>query len=105
MRSTSARESHALNPSARGIEWLIGDFRDPQWPPAVGRQWNVVLANLTGGMLRSSAARIRDLVAPGGHLIVSGFDTNERPDVERALALDLESAFVEDSWVGLVLRR
>ena len=54
-------------------------------------------------MLRSSADRIRELLAPGGRLIVSGFDTDERPDVERALALNVQTAFVEDTWVGLVL--
>lgn len=100
----AARESHAMNPDARGIEWLIGDFRDPHWPPAIDRSWDVVLANLTGGMLRSSAARIRDLIAPGGRLIVSGFDTGERPEVERALGLAVEDALAEDTWIGLVLR-
>ena len=64
-----------------------------------------MLANLTGGMLRSSAERIQQLLAPGGLLVVSGFDTGERPDVERALALDVQTALVEDTWVGLVLRR
>lgn len=99
----AARESHARNPDARGIEWLVGDFRDPQWPPAAGRRWDLVLANLTGGMLRSSASRIRELIAPGGRLVVSGFDTDERPEVERALALTVEGALIEDPWVGLTL--
>jgi ribosomal protein L11 methyltransferase len=99
----AARASHAMNPEARGIEWLIGDFREDDWPPAVDRRWDLVLANLTGGMLRSSAGRIRNLLAPGGRLIVSGFDTDERTDVERALGLDVQTALVEDTWVGLVL--
>jgi ribosomal protein L11 methyltransferase len=100
----SARASHALNPQARGIEWLIDDFRDPGWAPAAGgRQWDLVMANLTGGMLRSSADRIRALVSPRGRLIVSGFDTDERPLVEHALALTVGHAYVEDNWVGLSL--
>lgn len=99
----AAEASHAMNAEARGIGWLIGDFRDPDWPPAADRTWDLVLANLTGGMLRSSASRIRTLLAPGGRLIVSGFDIDERPDVERALALSVHTSFVEDTWVGLVL--
>jgi ribosomal protein L11 methyltransferase len=100
----SARASHALNPHAGGIDWLIGDFRNPGWAPAVSHQWDVVLANLTGGMLRSSAARIRELVAAGGRLIVSGFDTAEQPAVEQALAMTVERSLVEETWVGLTLR-
>jgi ribosomal protein L11 methyltransferase len=100
----AARASHALNTQAQGIEWLIGDFRDPDWEPAAGRRWDLVLANLTGGMLRSSAPRIRELIAAGGRLVVSGFDTDERPEVERALRLTASDALVEDNWVGLVLR-
>jgi ribosomal protein L11 methyltransferase len=99
----AARASDTLNPRARAIEWSIGDFRDPDWPPAAQRRWDLVLANLTGGMLRSSAPRIRELIAPGGRLVVSGFDLDERPEVERALALDLRLTFEEDNWIGLVL--
>ena len=29
--STPRAQSHALNPDAQGIEWLIGDFRDRDW--------------------------------------------------------------------------
>jgi len=100
----AARASHAFNPQALGIEWLVGDFRAADSAPASGRRWDLVLANLTGGMLRSSAPRIRELIAPGGRLVVSGFDTDERPGVESALALTVEQTLVEDTWVGLLLR-
>lgn len=98
----SAQQSHALNPQIGGIEWAIGDFRDRGWAYA-GRRWDVVLANLTGGMLQSSAERIRELMAPGSTLIVSGFDRDERPLVERALGLQVQAALLEDDWVGLVV--
>jgi ribosomal protein L11 methyltransferase len=100
----SARESHRLNPAASGIEWLVADFRQAG-QAQIDRAWQVVLANLTGGMLRSSAERLRELVSPGGLLIVSGFDEQERPDVQAALQLEEREALIEDSWVGLVLRQ
>jgi ribosomal protein L11 methyltransferase len=99
----SALASHALNPDVRGVEWLVGDFRDTACPGIGHRRWDLILANLTGGMLRLSAARIRDLLAPNGRLVASGFDTDERPDVERALGLTIERTLVEENWVGLTL--
>jgi ribosomal protein L11 methyltransferase len=101
----SARESQRLNPGASCVTWLIGDFRDPDWKELAGGRWDVVLANLTGGMLQSSAARIRDLIAAGGCLIASGFDEGEGPAVREALGLTARATFVEDGWVGLVAVR
>jgi len=98
----SARESHRLNPGASGIEWLVADFRQTGIA-AIDHEWNVVLANLTGAMLRSTADRLRGLVRPGGLLIVSGFDEHERADVQTALHMQEREALIEDSWVGLVL--
>jgi ribosomal protein L11 methyltransferase len=98
----AARSSMALNPGASSIEWLVGDYRKRDAIP-LGDSWQVILANLTGGMLIVSASRVRELLAPGGHLIVSGFDEGERADVEAALNLRNASMFVEDGWVGLLL--
>ena len=99
----SARQSAALNPRVPVIHWLVGDFRDPVWDALSGGPFNVVLANLTGGMLISSADRIRQLMTADGVLICSGFDEDERGRVEAALSFDVRDALVEDNWVGLVL--
>jgi len=99
----SARQSAALNPRVPAIHWLIGDFRDRGWEALSGGPFDTVLANLTGGMLISSAARIRDLIKPEGVLICSGFDEQERPNVEAALGLNVRAAFTEETWVGLLL--
>jgi ribosomal protein L11 methyltransferase len=96
----AARQSAALNPGAENVEWRIGDFRD-QGSPLVS-PWDVVLANLTGGMLRSSADRLRALSA-SGLLIASGFDEHERADVEHALQMAVRAAYAEDGWIGLAL--
>ena len=99
----AARESATLNDGVQNIEWLVGDFRDGQWP-ALANRWDVVLANLTGGMLIASAPRLRELVG-NGLLIASGFDTTERPRVEEALQLTTRATLTEDEWVGVVLSR
>lgn len=99
----SARESATLNLRLPRIHWLVGDFRDRGWDAVTGGPFDVVLANLTGGMLISSAERIRELVKANGVLICSGFDEAERPCVEEALRLTLRAAFVEATWVGLEL--
>jgi ribosomal protein L11 methyltransferase len=97
----AARHSAALNQHVEQVDWQVADFRDEQWP-AIARDWDVVLANLTGGMLIASADRLRALVGVR-ILIVSGFDKDERVEVERALHMKTSASFIEDGWVGLVL--
>lgn len=100
----AARESHALNPHVGRIEWLPGDFRDAAWH-ALDGPWQIVLANLTAGMLCAAAERIRALVAPTGRLIASGFDESEYPTVVAALQLGEQAVYREEGWVGVVLGR
>ena len=100
----SARESARLNARVGEIHWLVGDFRNRGWDALTGGPFDVVLANLTGGMLTSSAPRIRELLTPGGILICSGFDEDEAPAVQSALGLAVVRELTEDRWVGLALR-
>ena len=99
----SARQSQALNPRIAGIHWLVGDFRDAGWEALVGGPFDIVLANLTGGMLISSAGRIRELLQRDGVLVCSGFDQDEQARVEETLGLSRQAEFLEDRWMGLVL--
>jgi ribosomal protein L11 methyltransferase len=99
----SARQSAKLNPRVGPVHWLVGDFRDRGWEVLSGGGFDVVLANLTGGMLVSSAARVRELLRPDGLLICSGFDLAEKAGVEAALRLRTHSEFDEEGWVGLIL--
>ncbi|MGQ0733011.1 MAG: 50S ribosomal protein L11 methyltransferase [Acidobacteriota bacterium] len=98
----AARASARLNDVQVPLEWLVGDFRTPRGNLA-RRPFDVVVANLTGGLLRTSAARIRELVSPTGCLIVSGFDEAEWPDVGRALGLPCRAVYEEEGWIGAVL--
>ena len=97
----SAETSARLNTLPDTISFTAGDFRlDP--PPAA----DLVLANLTGGMLRSSAASIAALVRPGGAVILSGFDHTEADAVIAAFGTFTEQRrLVEDTWLAVRLRR
>jgi ribosomal protein L11 methyltransferase len=97
----SAEASARLNTLPDTIEFQVSDFRSS--PPAAA---NLVLANLTGGMLTSSGAAIAALVKPGGSLVLSGFDHTEVDGVLRAFPGFSEAQrLTEDSWIALHLRR
>lgn len=97
----SAESSAGLNTLPDTITFKVGDFRhDP--PAAV----DLVLANLTGGMLTSSAHAIAALVRPNGTLIISGFDHTEVESVVAAFAPFAERRrMIEDTWIALQLQR
>ncbi|HYE84993.1 MAG TPA: 50S ribosomal protein L11 methyltransferase [Vicinamibacterales bacterium] len=95
----SAEHSARLNTLPDTLTFVVSDFRKD--PPAPA---DLVLANLTGGMLTSSAAALAALVRPHGQLILSGFDHTE---VDRVLAsfapFTERQRLSEDSWVALRL--
>lgn len=98
---TSAEASARLNPPLPNLRFQIADFRSASLVPA-----DIVVANLTGGMLTSAAGAIEPLVRPGGQLIISGFDEGEVDGVRAALsAFDQIERASEDTWVALSLRR
>jgi ribosomal protein L11 methyltransferase len=102
----AAQESAALNILPIAITWVVGDFRASDANGVVAGAHDLVLANLTGGMLMASAARIHDLIAPGGLVVISGFDEDERGPVREAFAaMHQRASFSEDGWVGLVLEK
>ena len=95
----AAEASARLNTLPDCIDFQVADFR--RTPPAPA---DVVLANLTGGMLTSASGAIRSLVRPGGRLIVSGFDHTEVAAVRQAFAaLTEDQRLTEDGWIALGL--
>ena len=97
----SAEASARLNTLPDVVTFTVGDFRTA--PPAAA---DIVLANLTGGMLTSSAAALSTLVRPHGQLILSGFDHTEVERVLGACAPFRErERLSEDSWIALRLQR
>ena len=96
----AAWENLALNPGAI-VTLLVGDVRSLALEPA-----DLVLANITGGLLMASAKEILALTRPEGFIVLSGFQTGEVADVTAAFAgAMLVEQFEEDSWVSVTLRR
>jgi ribosomal protein L11 methyltransferase len=97
----NAQHNVTLNRAFLPPTFEIADFRDRTTSSA-----DIVTANLTGGMLRSTADAIRTLVSPGGTLIISGFDESERAAVREALGeWARETSEAEEGWVVLTLGR
>ena len=89
-----------LNP---GVEVTLGttDLRS-----AALRPFDLVLANLTGGLLVASARILLQLTTRGGRLVLSGFMESEEADVLAAFAsCEVEQRSQEDEWVCVTLLR
>jgi ribosomal protein L11 methyltransferase len=95
----AARENLSLNPRSR-VTLQVGDLHD-----AAPANADVVLANLTGALLASTAERLRQLTDSGGRLILSGFMVGEEREVLTAFApLAVEHRAQEEEWLCVTLR-
>lgn len=100
----SARENIDLNGASARI--ALRELNLSSAASTLARRCDVILANLTGGLLCRDAAAFGTLAAPGARLIASGFQMHESAQVIGALtdagwALDGQSD--EQDWVGLRL--
>jgi ribosomal protein L11 methyltransferase len=96
---SAARENLTLNPRAR-VTLRVGDLRQMESANA-----DLVLANLTGGLLVAAADRLKRLTDSGGRLILSGFMASEGRDVLAAFApLAVEHRAQEEEWLCVTLR-
>jgi ribosomal protein L11 methyltransferase len=95
----AARENLALNPGA-DVTLCDEDIRSTG--PG---SFEIVLANLTGALLRDAAAQLRALAGSGAHLILSGFLRTEEADVLRSFdTLAVTRRMEEEEWVCLTLQ-
>ena len=95
----AAWDNLSLNPSAQ-VTLLVGDLRSTELVPA-----DIILANLTGGLLIQSAERLRKLTNAHGRLVLSGFTTNEEREVLLAFgAFGVEHRGEEEEWVCVTLK-
>jgi ribosomal protein L11 methyltransferase len=73
---------------------------------ALGRTFDLVLANLTGGLLTAAAPALVGLASPGGRLVLSGLLTEEEDSVRAAYTPWLvHNRTQEDEWLSLSLVR
>jgi len=98
----NARENIAANAVEKVVEAHVDDLVTTTLSSA-----DLVLANLTGSLLSQHAGDLARLVKPGGSLIVSGFNVDEKPRVTDALSGGFEITEVagEDDWFAFVLTR
>jgi ribosomal protein L11 methyltransferase len=96
----NARENIAANHVGDIVEAHVEDFTATKRAPA-----DVVTANLTGSLLARHATDLARLLRPGGTLIVSGFNVEEKDRVEAALAsiLSISESAEEEGWCALVV--
>ena len=96
----AARENVALNAAAT-VEIRVADLRT-----LPDERFDVVLANLTGGLLIQSADRLQEFAGRGGTLILSGFMRHEEQDVLAAFSTSVtRDRTQEDEWVCATLIR
>ncbi|CAN5705648.1 hypothetical protein BH18ACI5_BH18ACI5_16480 [soil metagenome] len=98
----NARENIAANAVEQSVEAHVGDLETTTLQPA-----DLVTANLTGTLLSLHAADLARLVRPGGSLIVSGFNIDEKPRVTEALSdqFTVSEIAEEDDWFAFVVTK
>ena len=95
----SARDNAVRNGAA--VDFRVTDLRSVILPP-----FDIVVANLTGGLLIQSAAHLTALVGARGTMVVSGVMTHEEAAVLTAFpAFRTVERYQEDEWLCVVLRR
>ena len=96
----TAVENVRLNNGAT-VDVRVADLRTAGLTP-----FDVVFANLTGGLLIQAAARLQDLAMPAGRLILSGFMHHEAVDVLEAFAAcAVVHRAEEEGWLCVTLQR
>jgi ribosomal protein L11 methyltransferase len=97
----AARENLSLNPEVVGVTFEAADLTGVRLKVA-----DIVIANLTGGLLARGARRILETLRPGGRLIVSGLLADERDHVIAAFRpAEIVWESREDEWVAITFGR
>jgi ribosomal protein L11 methyltransferase len=98
---TNARENLELNSPAARVDFSERDLSGGAG--ALAGAFDLVLANLTGGLLCRSGDTLAALARPGASLIASGFQLHELDEVTaalRAAGWTRASLLTETDWVG-----
>jgi ribosomal protein L11 methyltransferase len=98
---TNARENLELNSPAARVDFREHDLSSG--PGDLAGAFDLVVANLTGGLICRRGDALAALARPGASLIASGFQTHELQDVSAALreaGWTCTSHLTEQDWVG-----
>ncbi len=92
------------------IRWgsLIPTGEAPLLNPKDLGEFDLVLANILAPVIMEMALRLAEVLAPKGHLVVSGIVGGQRYAVREALeeaGLELVEERESGDWVGMILRR
>lgn len=98
----NARENIIANGVEKVVEAHVDDLTTTTAAPA-----DLVTANLTGTLLARHAADLARLVRPGGSMIVSGFNVEEKDRVAEALTAHFAVGEMaeEEDWYAFVVTR
>jgi ribosomal protein L11 methyltransferase len=98
----NARSNATLNGAPPALEFRQADFRSEP-----GLQADVVVANLTGGVLAAGALELARTVCGGDALILSGITVEERDSVYAVFAEAFRFDWMaeEDGWCCALLRQ
>ena len=101
----SAAENIVLNDVGDRVELRLVDLA---WAaPIAGAPFDLLLANLTGGLLMRQSSTLTGLVARGGALIVGGIEAHESDQITAAFGAVGCSVLGHDDeqgWAGFILR-
>ena len=95
----AARENVQRNGAV--VDLRVADLRH-----IVLSRFDLVIANLTGGLIMQSAGRLQDLATPRGPIVLSGFTREEEAAVIAAFPrLVVVERAQEEEWVCVTLQR
>ena len=100
-RALGVAQENAARNALSGAFTLCADS-----PDALGRQFNLVLANILASPLLALAPRLVRALGPSGRLVLSGIRAHEAAEVRRAytwLGLRASGEDARDDWVRLEL--
>lgn len=99
--TSCAAENVAVNGVSDCVTIATADLRDVRT-----NECDVLIANLTGRLLRASSERLLRLIRPGGHLILSGFVLDEEDEVAGAFTppARMVQRDQEEEWGVLLLQ-
>ncbi len=101
-------QNATINGVHRNFNVKIGDATDKEFRCTLGKDYNVVFANIVSGVIIALAPYIKDFLADDGTFITSGIIDERKDEVLSALekeGLKLITAYNRKGWNALILKK